>query len=484
MEPYALELKNVSRRINSEFSIRDVSLFLKKGETAALVGKNASGKSSLLKVIDGLFPAEQGEIWMDGKPVSFRCPADAKEHHILFLEQNSKGFPGLNVFENVYFGKEIYKKGLKLLDTSAMKENCQKVFDEMGCKIDVCGKLSALTASQLQFVQLASAVLSDAAVILMDEPTARLSPKEKGYFARAIEGLKKRGISFLLVSHDADEVLSLSDRIYVMEGGAISAQAETQNADLNWLAEQITGRAVADLYHKEPIAPGKVIAELACPKRGLTLSLREGEIVAISGNCDSGAEQLLLAAAGFQEEEWSVTLNGNQIKNPVDALRAGASLGYSPDWTAKMKLYEQAGQTAKSSKAAARKASFLEVMQLTGESLRNVVALGGSIQEEYSTGGNLQREMVEKALRRQASLYLLNCPSAGVDIPSRLGLYSQMVELSKKGSALIICTYQPDEAAGIADRVILLKDGVYWKTIPGGPENREKIRQAIQSVSQ
>lgn len=479
MNPPALELRKVNRRINSEFYLRDVSLTLERGRCAALIGRNASGKTSLMKLIGGVYPADSGQLLREGRQVAIASPQDAKNNGILFLEQNGQGFPGLDICGNLYFGHELFVRGTKVLDTRRMYQNCRQVFAQLGCYINPKGKLKDLTDGQRQMVRLASAVLSGAQVVLMDEPSTRLSPRERGRFYQAVERMKGEGVSFLLVSHDMDEVLALSDSIYVLRRGQICAALPTAQATLPWAAEQITGQPVQDLYHKLPLPRGAQLGELCLPGLERPLPFHAGEILALVGPADSGAEELLLAAAGCGEQPAAVcTLNGTPLCNPVDGLRAGAVLGCSAQWEQRLERYRRYSQKVGDSRAATRRADLRENLEMTGETLRCV--LGGTRPGgEYYTGGNRQRELMERTLAQPGSLYLLCHPTSGVDLPSRMELYARLMDRAAQGSAVLLCTSHPDEAAGLADRVAVLRRGRVCQLLDA-PVEAGRLRQTLR----
>lgn len=457
--PCVLELRNACRRINSEFYLKDINLRLEAGRATALIGRNASGKTSLLRMVYGVSPMDRGEALFDGEPVKLDA-ATARKLGILTLEQNGKGFPGMNIYQNIYFGREIFYPHTPIMNDKAMCTACQQVLDRMGAGLSAKTRLKDLTEAQTQLARLAAAFLSEVRVLVLDEPTTRLSPLERSAFCRGVQELKRRGTAVLLVSHDMDEILGLADEIAVMERGRLVETVPVEQADSDWLVQRITGRQdlrAEELYSREGRAPGEERGQL-CRGGKPALSLRAGEVCAITGAADCGLEEAALAAAGFAQEGWSMRWREAALENPVDGIRAGVSLSYTAAWEEKLRRYQKLAQSGQSSAALSRKAGTQEVLEMTGQCFAQMVGAGKK-QTEYYTGGNLQRELVTRAMETPAELYVLYSPTVGVDWESRSQLYWQMNQLACQGAAVLLCTYNPAEAAGMADRVLVLHQG-------------------------
>ena len=281
-----LELRGLCRRINSEFYLHDIDLTLHEGEVGAIVGRNASGKSTLFSVIMGVFEADSGEIYIDGRRAVIRNTTEATDNGLILTAQNQQIFTNLSVYENIFFGQELRAPGLPVISNRRMIAATQELFRDMGLSLDPRAPASALSPAQRQLIQIARACVSEnAKVFLLDEPSTRLNAEEKQCLYRAVNGLKARGKSFLIISHDLDEVLATADTVCVMEDGALVRAAPTSSFDKAALIEAVYGVKAKDLYKREPVELGDeaLRAEHLCGPgfEDVSLTLRRGQITAL-----------------------------------------------------------------------------------------------------------------------------------------------------------------------------------------------------------
>lgn len=464
--PYLLELYNVCRRISSEFYLRDVSLAVRQGEVHAVVGRNASGKSTLFSVIMGLFPADSGEIRIGGKPVRIRDAKDAADSGILMVSQNQKMFDNLSVCENIFFGQELMiSEKMRVISNGKMLKTAREVFAQMGVQIDPTVPCGTLTPGERQLMTIARAIVSNARILLLDEPSTHLNPNEKQVLYSAINSLKKQGKAFLLISHDLDEVLAVADEVSVMANGELIRTDPTSAFDRSALIEATYGIKVEDLYRRDPVELGKEALRLegfsGAAFHEISFSLRHGELLVVLGDAQSGKLELVRALAGLRKTAAGrLYLNGAplELPSPISAVRAGIALACTPEDEEQIKESEQIIDAGREDGKASR---LLVSMRIFASDLGKTFApyIGMKNRGEYMTGGNLQRELIERTLRKRAEVYLLCAPSAGVDIPARGRIYYEISKLLKNGAAVIVVTADPEEAFGLADRILVLKDG-------------------------
>ncbi|MEM1485243.1 ATP-binding cassette domain-containing protein [Oscillospiraceae bacterium PP1C4] len=483
---YLLELYNVNRRISSEFYLRNITLTLKAGEVHALVGRNASGKSTLLSVIMGVFPLDSGEIRVGGKPVHIQDSKDAVQSGIMLVSQNQKMFHNLTVYENLFFGRELMvAKGVHMISNKKMIQASLEIFARMDVRIDPQERMDQLTAAQRQLVAIARAVISEAKIIMLDEPSTRLNRNEKQVLYDAINSLKAQGRTFLIISHDLDEVMAVADEVSVMENGELVKTAEISSFDKNSLIEATYGIKVEDLYHKEQIEAG---AELL-RAQGLTgkgfadvsLSLHHGQMVALMGDAQSGKVEIVRALAGIRKMTGTICVNGTQLAShsPIAAVQAGIALACTTEDEEEIKESEQLVNEGKQDTMLSRmRVGFNLFTAGLGKTFSPYVGMRS--RGEYMTGGNRQRELVERTMRKQAELYILCEPSAGVDIPARMRIYYEINRLLKKGAGVLLLTTDPDEAFGLADRIVVVSDGRVVLDAPAKELTREQVLEYIR----
>lgn len=460
-----LELEHVSRRISSEFSLRDISLTLKQGQVHALVGRNASGKSTVLSVLMGIHPADSGIIRIRGRQVEIREPKDAGENGIMLISQNQQMFPNLRVYENIYFGRELTVGGsVRMLSNRKMIESVEAAFQSMHANISPMCTYGSLTPSERQLAAIVRALVSHADMILLDEPSTHLNPEEKKRLYEAVAALRQQGCSFLIVSHDPDEVLTLADEVSVVEDGCIVRTAPIGEFDKPALIEAAYGVKTADLYWRVRVEPGEELMRAEHLSgdgfQDVSFSLRKGELAVLLGNAKSGKLELAGALAGLEKRTGKLTVSGAELpaEAPLATVRAGLVLASSEQDEEVFRECETVTDAGGKDSPLGRMSLAMKLFA-SGMSKTFGAYVGVRQNKEYVTGGNRQRELMERALRKQALVYILCEPSAGVDAPARMHLYDQIGRLLQKGAAVLLLTADPDEALGLADRVLVLQSG-------------------------
>ena len=303
-ERYLLELRGVSRRISSEFYLRGINLALRPGEVHALVGRNASGKSTLFSTIMGVFTPDRGQVLIDGQPAEIRNTSDAVKNGLILVAQHQQMFANLPVYENLFFGNELRMGGkLGLVDNRRMLHRCEEVFRQMNVQIDPRAPMGNLTDAERQLTAIARAIVTDGRIILLDEPSTHLNESEKQRLYDAIAGLKQEGRAFLIISHDLNEVLAVADTISVMEDGEIVRSAPAGEFDEKALIEAVYGIKSENIYYRERPEAGKEVLRLedfSGPNfSGVSLSLRAGQVTAFMGGAQSGKLSVARSLAGL-----------------------------------------------------------------------------------------------------------------------------------------------------------------------------------------
>ena len=448
-----LALRRVSRRVNSEFSLREISLEVYPGQVHAVLGRNAAGKSALFAVIMGAVPLQAGQLLLEGKPVCFQSPAQAVQAGLMLVGQNQEMFPTLSVAENLYFGMEPRVGKLPVLDTGKMRRQTKALLEQMGLEVNPKTPLGQLSPARQQLIGIARAVVSQARVVLLDEPTSRLDSGEKQEFYRALEGLRRQGRGFLLITHDLEEARRLADRITVLDRGRVAYSGPASQLDAAGLQQAVYGLGAADPYARPRFSPGRELLRVEAP--GVDLCLRAGELVGLTGGAAGQGLALVRALGGLAPGGVRVWAGGEPVEldSPLAALAAGIQIATNQ---LDEEVVEQASQLLqKGSGTGARGKAQLGLRTFSqdlGRSLRSFVV--APPREEYMTGGNRRRELMERALDRVGLVYLLCDPTAGLDLPSRRGLYELAAQRLSEGCGVLWVTSDPAEAAGLCDRTV------------------------------
>lgn len=460
MPEQLLRLENVTRRITSEFYIRGIDLTLYRGEVLALAGKNAAGKSTLAGVVNGALPADSGRIWFEGRAVEIDSPAAAMELGIVTLAQNTPGFEDLTVADNVLMGNPKYFK-TGGLTPKRMRAVCQPCFDELGIAVDPGARFGDLTPAQKQAVALARARLFDAKLIILDEPSSRLTETDCETLYRMVRRLRGAGVSILYITHRLREILALADRVAFVERGEIKLVRETAGLTELDLIEQIEGHSVGDLYGRADRAePGEPLLEVehlsAGETRDVSLTVRHGELVAVLSDGGQGMQGLLHALLGLTSHTGVIRLDGREaaLTSPLeaDALRIVAAV--DEDTEELLATYDSKGGRA-TGRLSALGAGWKQLTISMGRMTRKMVGMKQEV--EYMTGGFRQRELMQRTLGRDGDLYLMVDATNGVDFQTRLRIYNDLGALLARGRGVLYFTNDVAEAAGLADRVLVLR---------------------------
>lgn len=470
MDNALLELYHVGCRVNSEFYLQDIDLRLQPGECVAVMGKNASGKSTLFSMLMGLFPATSGEISIAGERARLSSPKDAAEHGILLLGQNQPMFDNLKVYENIYFGQELMRG--KMLDNGRMSREATALLARLNIPVSPAVSMAELSHAQRQLVSLARAVCTGARLVLMDEPSTHLDAADKKILWDTVGAMKREGKSFLYITHDPAEALAVADRVAFMEEGILSPAEAVEGYQEETLAARAYSIRPGALYSRQRVTAGEEVARVE--SQSLSFSLRRGEVTALLG--DSHTSQGLLARmGGLVPFSGTITVNGGKIEpSPLSAIEKGVSLAL--DDAAEEELAEAREMLDNGGNSGMGNRAVFHMRRL-GSNLSSTFGswVGMGKKKEYTTGGNRRRELMERALARRAALYLLMEPSAGMDVPARMRMYERFGRIAQEGGTILFATGNLSEAFGLADRFLVVKDGKLLCDMPAG-EDTAKIR--------
>lgn len=464
MAEVLLRLDNITRRITSEFYIRNVDLTVYKGEVLALAGKNAAGKSTLSAVVNGALPADSGRIWLDGAEVRITSTAEAQRLGIITLAQNNGGFPDMSVADNVLFGnKKYYVSGT--IGTRKLFEICAGCFRELGIAVDSTLPFGRLTPAQRQLTLLARAYLAEARLVIMDEPSSHLPQAEQETLYRVVRALRDKGVSILYITHKLSEILELCDRVAFVRRGELAAVREVAGMTELDLIEEIEGFRVENIYGTReralggPLleARGLVTADSVCP---LSFTLREGGLTAVLGGAGSGARTLCCALCGLAPHKGDTLVRGEEaaLTSPLEADARRIVCAVDEKTEEAVSHYDSKGGKHKGVLYRAL-AGVMETTSTLGRALGGITGADRLRHGEYMTGGYRQRELMLRVMGRDADIYLLAEPSNGVDLQTRMAIYADIRRAQERGRGIVLFTGDPAEALGLADDIIVLKSG-------------------------
>lgn len=475
-----LEAKGITKRFPGVIALSNVDFELKKGEVHALMGENGAGKSTLSKIIAGIYSADEGTIRLDGEEVRFLTPKQAINGGISIVSQEFNLLPDLSVAENIFLTDNAFYSKLNIMNKKKMAIESLKLLSTFGMEkfVDPYQKVSTLSVAQKQIVEIIKAVSTKAKIVILDEPTATLSPKEVESLFRVIRQLKKDGISFIIVSHRINEIYEITDRITVLrDGKLVLLGAETAKLDQNDLIKTMVGREINDLYgcgkfERKDLSTSDIVMEVNNITdarnyvRNVSFQLRAGEILGISGLVGAGRTELIRCIYGIDpRSSGSVKVFGKEI--PVSNIKQSmvSGMGFVPDDRHQVLFQEMS--IAKNSYLAKLVASHGVLVNKKEEAVcakdmvkkLNVKASDIDCEVCGLSGGNQQKVLLGKWLMIDPKILFVDEPTRGIDIAAKSEIYSIMRSLAASGISIVMVSSEMPEILGICDRVLVMRDG-------------------------
>ena len=471
MRDLLLEMKGIEKSFPGVHALKQVDLELYHGEVLALLGENGAGKSTLMKVLVGACPADAGRILIDGTETFVRTPIAARQAGVAVIYQEFNLVPALSARENIFLGQEPSLIGF----APAAHERVRSVelLRRIGANFDPDELCRNLNIAQQQCVEIAKALAHDSKIIVMDEPSAALTPSEVRKLFETIRGLKSRGIGVIYISHRLEEIFEIADRIMVVRDGANAGVRATGEIDRAGLIEMMVGRKLDQEFPKRKHAIGRerlVVRNLLRGKavRNVSFSVRAGEVVALAGLVGSGrTETARLIFGADRAEGGSIDLDGRRLKisEPRDAIAEriglltedrkgqGLVLGLSVRENFGLPNLDRFSHFGFVRRDEERKAfaHFTDAMRIKiphdDELARNL------------SGGNQQKVVLAKWLQRNCDVIIFDEPTRGIDVGAKYEIYLLMLELAAQGKAIIMISSELPEVLGMADRILVMHEG-------------------------
>ena len=325
-----IEMKGIDKSFGTNQVLKNAGFYLKDGEVHALMGENGAGKSTLMKILTGVYTRDAGTVYVDGKEVLYKSPQEAEKAGIVFIYQELNVLFDLTVEENLFMGKEI-TKGFGICDKKAMREKAQEIMDRMGVNIPVTALMSDLSVGQQQMVEICKALMVDAKVLIMDEPTAALTQSETKILFEVIKSLREKGVSIVYISHRMEEIFELCDRITVLRDGTYVDTRYIKDINMDDIVQMMIGRTIGERFPKRDVQIGEEVLRV----EGLTheklfhdidFSVKAGEVLGFSGLMGAGRTEIMQAIFGnIPVKSGKIFIEGKEvvIKNPRQAIKAG-----------------------------------------------------------------------------------------------------------------------------------------------------------------
>lgn len=491
---YALEVRNVTKRFPGVLANSGVNLQLKKGEILTLLGENGAGKSTLMNIIYGLYRPDEGEIWMDGKKIEINNPLDAIQHGIGMVHQHFMLVPVFTVAENIILGNEV-TRGTSL-DMATARQRIRQLSQEYGLEVNPDAIVEDLPVGLQQRVEIVKALYRKAKVLVLDEPTAVLTPQEAEELFRIMRQLTARGVSIIFISHKLKEVLAVSDQVVVMRRGEVVGSTTPAETNENGLAAMMVGRDVLLRVDKdapkvgEPVLNVRNLTVLDERKieavRGISFEVRAGEILGIAGIQGNGQTQLAEAIAGLRAiHRGSFSLDGKVMPALAPRTLFENGLGHIPEDRQKHGLVLSYSVADNQVLVSYYKPPFAKGIQRDEQAILtnsreliqqfDVRTPGPLTPAGNLSGGNQQKVIVSRELNRPLRFLLANQPTRGLDVGSIEYIHKRIVEARDRGAAVLLISAELDEILSLADRVAVMFHGQIVATMPVSEATKEKL---------
>lgn len=487
-----LEMRGISKSFPGVRALNAVTFTCVKGQVHALVGENGAGKSTLMKILAGVYQPDAGEIALRGKPVRLQNPRDAQSHGISIIYQEFNLIPYMTVAENIMLGREPRTR-FGTIDKTKLNHEAQVWLDLLNVPIRLRTPVEELSVAQQQIVEIMKALSYDAEVIVMDEPTAALTPIEVGNLFRYIHLLKERGHTIIFISHRLDEVFAIADWITILKDGEVVASQPAEQISKGDLVRYMVGRELRETFppRREPsqAEPVLELRNVSSPGRlnNVSLTVRRGEVVGIAGLEGHGQRELTRVLFGLEPvSSGQILVNGKatDLTSPRKAMRAGVA--FVSDDRKVEGLQLPLSIRSNISLPSLNRLHRLSLVHHAGErrlaanAAKEVDIRSSSLSAEVGTlsGGNQQKTVLAKWLTRDPDLIVVGEPTRGIDIGAKVEVYRLLRELADRGKAVVMFSSDLIEVIGMSDRVIVMHDGEIAADMPGVGATEEGIMRA------
>jgi ABC-type uncharacterized transport system ATPase subunit len=494
-----LEMRGITKRfLTGTLANNAIDLDLQVREIHALLGENGAGKSTLMNILYGLVTPDVGEIRIDGEPVVIRDPADAIARGIGMVHQHFMLVPVLTVAENVVLGQEITRGG-QVLDMPAAQRRIKELADRLGFTLDPSARVDQLSLGQQQRVEILKAIYRGARILVLDEPTAVLTPQETREIFGVLQRLREDGTSIIFISHKLDEVLEIADRVTVIRRGKVVGSRKPAETNENDLAELMVGRAVSLRVDRGQSHPGEAVLDViglraADDRRhevcqGVDLTVRAGEIVGIAGVGGNGQDELVECLIGLRKPiAGTIRLVGRDITRRSVEARRDLGIAYVPADRQRFGLvlpYRLPDNFVLTRYAEPPYAGGLGSFMRQDRPIRTEA---GRLAKEFDvrtssldvaagtlSGGNQQKVVVAREFRHDLKLLILDQPTRGLDVGSIEFIHKQVIARRDAGVGVLLVSAELDEVLDLSDRILVMYRGRIVGSFTAADAQREKV---------
>jgi len=487
-----LDMKKIRKSFSNNLVLNDVNFSCRNGEIRALVGSNGAGKSTLLKILIGALSADGGEIFFNSNHVKINSVNDARELGIAMIFQDFNLFPYHRVYENVYIGRELHKKG-GILAVSQMRDGVADLLKKMDVQIDIDAYVRNLNLAEQQMVAIAKALLGQAKLLIMDEPTAPLSTKEALHLFNILKDLKNHGVTVILVTHRISEIFQVADVVSVMRDGKIVETLPISEVNESMVASLMAGRSIDAIFPERKISPGKKIFSYSYRdekiKEPVEFAIREGETVSLFGLEGQGQRKILRSIFMGSHKDGALLIHDKSIerRNPKILIRSGVvfisddrvgeGLTFNLPILQNLIMPYVEHRMGVIIKRKAKVISNDIIKQL------NIVLRSPLQKVSMLSGGNQQKVALGKWLSLKPRIMLLDEPTKGIDVNTKSQIYDLIAELADRGMGVLMVSSDIIETIGMSDRILVVYKGMIVREFVGkGSVSEEELLKAAMGI--
>jgi len=470
MAEQILQIKGISKEFSKVRVLNNIRVNIERGEIFGIIGENGAGKSTLIKIISGIYVPTEGELFFEDKRITEFNPQTAREFGISLIPQEFNLINELNVFENIFLGKE-YQKSI-LLDKKKMIKKAEDLLSMLHTDIKPTDKIQNLSVAKKQMIEIAKALAYESKLLIMDEPTTVLTGSEIELLFKLMNRLKEKGVTIIYISHKLNEVREICDRVMVLRDGEQIEIEDTQRMDEHKMATSMVGRELSQIFpEKNQPAQETVLKVENLSVRGLlediSFDLKKGEILGFAGLVGAGRTELAETLIGIRKKQsGKISIHGKEvhIKNPSDAVkhniaylsedRQGTGIITSFDMTGNITLnslrdYCKILINHKREKETTKK--YVDNFNIKAASLKTKL--------EFFSGGNQQKVSLAKSLDTRPEIFIVDEPTRGIDVNAKREIYHFLKQLASTGIACIFISSELEEILGMCTRVVVMREG-------------------------
>jgi ribose transport system ATP-binding protein len=485
-------MTDITKSFGGVHALKDVSFKVRPGQIHAMVGENGAGKSTLMKILSGAYQKDSGNIRIDGEEVNITNPHMGRKSGIAIIYQEFALAPDLTVAENIYLDHLGSRKGF--INWSRLYRDASEVIKSVGFDINPRSKVGDLTVAYRQVVEITKALSEKAKILILDEPTAVLAPRETEQLFEVLKKLKQQDVSIIYISHRLDEIFRIADIVTVIKDGTVTGTVNPADVNTDDIISMMIGRKLTAMFPKRDCQIGEDIFGVENLTRGrevrnVSFSVRAGEVLGVAGLVGAGRTETMRAIFGADPKDaGKITLDGQRLRinSPTDAVRAG--IGLLPEDRKEqgtiLAMSVRKNVTMPSLWSRFARFGFIkqaEEKKTTRDLIEKLTIKTNSTETDVTdlSGGNQQKVVLAKWLGTNCRVIILDEPTRGVDVGAKVEIYNLINELAAAGLAIIVISSEMMEVIGICDRALVMREG----RIQGVLEKDELTEENIMTLA-